>query len=249
MSKPLLFQIVKQILVNLVVHLFYERRYLVNGTSSPRDTHLPFDMLFITMFYTCHVTEVVYHSGEQLRIRKSLKLYIVLYRNTMKNMKISLNKIWYTYTALIPTNMMFSLLNKWKFWIKCVSWTNDQNIGEGCTVYRYMSFPCDCFFTIEHCSILATFFVRLFPISQSDSRLFQFNGGKPTFIFSEHMVTIFTYHIHTSLYYNTCVKCERYIDNSYMTWFFSKISYGAPLLKKLLQTGGIQQQTECIVMI
>ena len=62
--KSLLFQIVKQILVNLVVHLFYERRFLVNGTSSPpRDTQLPFDMLFMTMFYTCHVTEVVYHRG------------------------------------------------------------------------------------------------------------------------------------------------------------------------------------------
>ena len=40
-----------------------------------RDTQLPFDMLFITMFYTYHVKEVVYHRGEQLRIRKSLKLY------------------------------------------------------------------------------------------------------------------------------------------------------------------------------
>ena len=81
----------------------------------PRDTQLPFDMLFITMFYTCHEKEVVYHREEQFRIRKSSKLYIDLNRNTMKNIKISLNKIWYTYTALIPTNMMFSLLNKCKF--------------------------------------------------------------------------------------------------------------------------------------
>ena len=29
----------------------------------PRDTQLPFDMLFITIFYTCYVTEVVYHRG------------------------------------------------------------------------------------------------------------------------------------------------------------------------------------------
>ena len=36
--------------------------------------------------------------------------------------------------------------------------------------------------------------MRLFPISQSDSRLFQFNGGKPTSIFSEYMITIFIYH-------------------------------------------------------
>ena len=33
----------------------------------------------------------------------------------MENINISLNKIWYTYTVLIPTNMMFSLLNKCKF--------------------------------------------------------------------------------------------------------------------------------------
>ena len=26
---------------------------------------------------------------------------------------------------------------------------------------------------------------------------------------------IFTYHIHTSIYYNTCVKCERYINKYY----------------------------------
>ena len=29
----------------------------------PRDTHIPFDILFITMLYTCLVTEVVYHRG------------------------------------------------------------------------------------------------------------------------------------------------------------------------------------------
>ena len=131
MSKSLLFQIVKQILVNFMVHLFMRGGFLVNGTSSPppRDTQLPFDILFTTMFYTCHVTEVVYHRGEQLRIRKSLKLYTVVQRNTMKNIKISLNKICYIYTVLIPTNMTFPLFNKCKFWFKCVSWTNDQNTG------------------------------------------------------------------------------------------------------------------------
>ena len=31
---------------------------------SPYDTQLPFDMLFIVMFYTCRVTELVYHMGD-----------------------------------------------------------------------------------------------------------------------------------------------------------------------------------------
>ena len=63
----LLFQIDKQILANLanlVVHYFYERQLLVNGTSAPRDIQLPFDMLSITMLYTCNVTEVMYHRGK-----------------------------------------------------------------------------------------------------------------------------------------------------------------------------------------
>ena len=146
MSKSLLFQIVKQILVNLVVHLFYERRFLVNGTSSPPwyTTSFWYVIHYHVLHLPCKGSCV--SQGGQLRIRKILKLYIVLYRNTMKNIKISLNKIWYTYTALIPKNMMLShtpryfsfasLLNKCKFWFKCVSWTNDQNTGEGCTVYR-----------------------------------------------------------------------------------------------------------------
>ena len=63
MSRALLFQIIKQTLINLAVHLLYERRFFVIGTSSPRDTQLSFDMSFITMLYPCHVTEVVYHRG------------------------------------------------------------------------------------------------------------------------------------------------------------------------------------------
>ena len=82
MSKALLFQIVKQILVNLVVHHFYERRFLVNETyPPPRDTQLPFDMLFITILYTCYVAEVVYHrggGGTASYKKKKMKLYMVL---------------------------------------------------------------------------------------------------------------------------------------------------------------------------
>ena len=43
-----------------------------------KDTQLPFDILFITMFDTCLVTEVMYHRGEQHHKRKKLKsLYIL----------------------------------------------------------------------------------------------------------------------------------------------------------------------------
>ena len=114
MCKYLLFQIVKQILVNLVVHLFNERRFLVNGTSSHPPPPPPWyttSFWYVIHYHVLHLPckGSCVSQGEQLRIRKSFKLYIVLYRNTMKNMKISLNKIWYTYmyTALIPTNMMF----------------------------------------------------------------------------------------------------------------------------------------------
>ena len=52
---------------------FLWEAFLVNGTSFPCDTQLPFGMLFITMFYTCLV---VYHTGgggRQRRIRKIKK--------------------------------------------------------------------------------------------------------------------------------------------------------------------------------
>ena len=44
----------------------------------PPMIHNFLDTLFITILYTCHVTEVVYHRGEQLHIRKKIKLYIAL---------------------------------------------------------------------------------------------------------------------------------------------------------------------------
>ena len=58
-------------------------------------------MVFIIMFYTCLVTEVVYHrgGGGQHRIRKSLKLYIVLQWNAMVDIKISIIDICYANTA------------------------------------------------------------------------------------------------------------------------------------------------------
>ena len=43
----------------------------------PRNTQLPFDILFITMFYTCLVTEVVVSQGEQHRIKHNWILYIL----------------------------------------------------------------------------------------------------------------------------------------------------------------------------
>ena len=56
---------------------------------SPRDTQLPFDMLFITMFYTCHVTEVVYHRGGTASYKKKFKtLYSLIqkYNDKQKNL-------------------------------------------------------------------------------------------------------------------------------------------------------------------
>ena len=61
----------------------------------PGDTQLAFDMVFITMFYTCLVTEVVFHEGGRgggkHRIRKSVNLYIVLQRHTLVDIKIIKN--------------------------------------------------------------------------------------------------------------------------------------------------------------
>ena len=74
------------------------------------DTQLPFDMGTITMFYTCLVTEVVYHGGGHHRIRKSLKLYIVLQRNALEDIKISIIGIYYANTAPIPKTLVVSFL-------------------------------------------------------------------------------------------------------------------------------------------
>ena len=50
--------------------------------------------------------------GEQHRIRKSLKPYIVLQRNALVDIKISTIDICYTNTAPIPKTLMVSLLHK-----------------------------------------------------------------------------------------------------------------------------------------
>ena len=165
--------------------------------APPRDTQIPFDMLFITMFYTCLVTGVVYHrgGGGAASYKKNfITLYSIIKKYHERHKKNSLEKICYTYTVmihlsghvcsrsifpdkrvfritespisldvelfvrtceisglsepgltnnhcttLIPTNMMFSLLNKCIILFKLVTWTNDKNTGEGCTLYLYMS--------------------------------------------------------------------------------------------------------------
>ena len=72
-------------------------------------------MVFITMFYTCLVTEVVYHGeggGGQHRIWKSIKLYIVLQRNALVDIKLSIFDICYANTFPIPETMIVSLLDE-----------------------------------------------------------------------------------------------------------------------------------------
>ena len=53
---------------------------------SPRDTQLPFGMIFIAMFYTCHVKEVVYHRGGTASYKKKFKtLYSILQKYNEKH--------------------------------------------------------------------------------------------------------------------------------------------------------------------
>ena len=92
MRNALVFRIhvVKHTLGNLVVHLFYEMLFLVNGVSFPRDTcaQRPSGMLFMTMFYTCLVTEVVYHGGTA-SYKKKCKImlsHIKKYRDIHNNL-------------------------------------------------------------------------------------------------------------------------------------------------------------------
>ena len=78
----------------------------------PCDTQLPSDTLFVTTIYTHILKEIVYHRGEQYRIRKSIKLFIVLQRNALVDIKISIIDICFANTAPIPKTLMVSLLHE-----------------------------------------------------------------------------------------------------------------------------------------
>ena len=51
-----------------------------------------------------------------------------------------------------------------------------------------------------------------FPDKPINLPVFSVQWGKVTFIFSEHMVTLFTYHVYTSIQYKYCVECKGYIN-------------------------------------
>ena len=59
-----------------------------------------------------HIKRKLCITGGQHRIRNSLKLYIVLQRNALVDIKISIIDICYANTAPIPKTMMVSLLHK-----------------------------------------------------------------------------------------------------------------------------------------
>ena len=80
----------------------------------PCDTQLPSETLFVTTIYTYILKEVMYHRGEQYRIRKKWNLYMFLQRNALIDIKISIIYISYTNMAPIPKTLMFSLLHEWK---------------------------------------------------------------------------------------------------------------------------------------
>ena len=52
---------------------------------SPRETQLPFEMFFITMFYTCHVKEVVYKRGNSFFKKKFKTLYSLIQKYSEKH--------------------------------------------------------------------------------------------------------------------------------------------------------------------
>ena len=80
---------------------------------------------------------------------------------------------------------------------------------------RLLKVPCDCFYDraqLYSCNL----FHATFPFQPIRFSIISVQWGKPTFIFSEYMVTIFiTIYILESICYNTCVKCDRYINKYY----------------------------------
>ena len=136
--KPFLFQIVKQILVILVVHLFLGEAVFWSME------HRPPPPWYATSFWyviNCHVIHLPCYGscisqGGTTSYKKKYKALYSLIKKCNERQKISLNKIWYIYTALIQENIMFPLLNKCQFWFNFFSWTNDKNNGEECTLYR-----------------------------------------------------------------------------------------------------------------
>ena len=92
------------------VRLYRVLNIFLYDAVSPCVTQLPFYMVFITMFYTCLVTEAVYHRGGTASYTKKFKLYIVLQRNDLVDITISIIEICYAKTAPIPkTLMVYSL--------------------------------------------------------------------------------------------------------------------------------------------
>ena len=58
--------------------------------------------------------EVVYHRGEQHRIRQNENLYIFVQQNALIDIKISTIDICFTKRAPKPKSLMFSLLHELK---------------------------------------------------------------------------------------------------------------------------------------
>ena len=95
MSKALLFNIVKQILVNLVVHLFMRGGFRSMEHRSPCNTQLPFVIHYHVIHLPCNGS-CVSQGGGQLRIRKEIKTLYGLKKKCNEDNEISLNKICYT---------------------------------------------------------------------------------------------------------------------------------------------------------
>ena len=93
-----------------MVHRFYEKRFWSMGHPSPINTKPISDMLFIThtMFYTCLLTEVLYHAwGNNIVQEKRLKTLCSLIKKYHERHKISFDKLCYTYSPDTKNIMLF----------------------------------------------------------------------------------------------------------------------------------------------